>query len=254
MFEFRVLFVRTTQKMLDHRSLLVIHVALSLSMVLFGGLIFNHVTDDLAGIQSRMGAFYFLLIFFNFSSMSSMDLCIGERSLFIRETGAMHYEEFSYFLIKATLYTLLLRILPASLFASIFYWIMGLQASTTRFLLFSLTLVLFNVAAGAICLLVGVLSRRVGSTNLVPTVVLLVMLLFGGFLLTSQTMPSSVVWMKHLPIFSYAFEILMTNALKGLIMKFSSPVYLAVSIHGEVYLRTIGIEMTINTTTWQLTI
>ncbi|KAL3658794.1 hypothetical protein V7S43_016162 [Phytophthora oleae] len=240
--EIRVLFARTAQNILRHRSLLVLHIALSLSLALFGGLIFNHVTNDLAGFQNRMGAFYFILTFFGFASMSSMDLFIGERPIFLRETGAMYYGAFSYFLAKATLDTLLLRILPASLFASIFYWIMGLQATTGRFLMFSLTLVLFNVAAGAICLLVGVLSRRVGSANLGATVALLVMLLFGGFLLNSQTMPTSVGWLKHLSIFSYAFEILMTNELKGLILKFDAPGYPAVPVYGEVYLKTLGMD------------
>ncbi|UIZ22400.1 hypothetical protein KXD40_005058 [Peronospora effusa] len=240
--EIRVLFARTAQNIFRHRSLLVLHIALSFSLALFGGLIFNHVTNDLAGFQNRMGAFYFILTFFGFASMSSMDLFISERPIFLREAGAMYYGAFSYFLAKATLDTLLLRILPASLFASIFYWIMGLQASTARFLLFSLTLVLFNVAAGAICLLVGVLSRRVGSANLIATVVLLVMLLFGGFLLNSQTMPSSVGWLKHLSIFSYAFEILMTNELKGLILKFDAPGYPAVPVYGEVYLKTLGMD------------
>jgi len=240
--EIRVLFARTSQNILRHRSLLVLHVALSLSLALFGGLIFHHVTNDLAGFQNRMGAFYFILTFFGFASMSSMDLFIGERPIFLRETGAMYYGAFSYFLAKSTLDTLLLRVLPASLFASIFYWIMGLQATTGRFLLFSLTLVLFNVAAGAICLLVGVLSRRVGSANLGATVVLLVMLLFGGFLLNAQTMPASVGWLKHLSIFSYAFEILMTNELKGLIIKFDAPGYPAVPVYGEVYLKTLGMD------------
>uniref|UniRef100_M4BQM0 ABC transporter domain-containing protein n=1 Tax=Hyaloperonospora arabidopsidis (strain Emoy2) TaxID=559515 RepID=M4BQM0_HYAAE len=240
--EVRVLFVRTTQNILRDRSLLVLHIALSLSLALFGGLIFNHVTNDLAGFQNRMGAFYFILTFFGFASMSSMDLFIGERSIFLRETSAMYYGPFSYFLAKATLDTLLLRILPALIFASIFYGMMGLQASMTRFLMFSLTLVLFNVAAGAICLLVGVLSRRVGPANLGATVVLLVMLLFGGFLLNSQTMPTSVGWMKHLSIFSYAFEILMTNELKGLILEFDAPGYPAVPIYGEVYLKTLGMD------------
>ncbi|OWZ12092.1 ABC transporter [Phytophthora megakarya] len=240
--EIRVLFARTAQNILRHRSLLVLHIALGLSLALFGGLIFNDVTNDLAGFQNRMGAFYFILTFFGFASMSSMDLFIGERRIFLRETGAMYYGAFSYFLAKATLDTLLLRVLPASLFASIFYWIMGLQATTGRFMLFSLTLVLFNVAAGAICLLVGVLSRRVGSANLGATVILLVMLLFGGFLLNSHTMPMSVGWLKHLSIFSYAFEILMTNELKGLILKFDAPGYPAVPVYGEVYLKTLGMD------------
>ncbi|KAG2502451.1 hypothetical protein JM16_009796 [Phytophthora kernoviae] len=240
--EIRVLFGRTAQNILRHRSLLVLHIILSLALALFGGLIFNNVTNDLAGFQNRMGAFYFILTFFGFASMSSMDLFISERPIFLRETGAMYYGAFSYFLAKATLDTLLLRVLPASLFANIFYWIMGLQVTTGRFLLFLLTLVLFNVAAGSICLLVGVLSKRVGSANLGATVVLLIMLLFGGFLLNSQTMPSSVGWLQQLSIFNYAFEILMTNELKGMLMTFNAPGYPVVPVYGEVYLKTLDMD------------
>ncbi|KAG2796864.1 hypothetical protein PC129_g21277 [Phytophthora cactorum] len=244
MIEIRVLFTRTAQNILRHRSLLIQHVVLSLVLALFGGLIFNNVSDNLAGFQNRMGAFYFILTFFGFASMSSMDLFISERPIFLRETGAMYYGAFSYFLAKMTLDSLLLRVLPASIFACIFYWIMALQASADRFLLFWLTLVLFNVAAGAICALVGVLSRRVGSANLAATVVLLIMLLFGGFLLNSETMPGSVGWLKHLSIFGYAFEILMANELEGIVLSFDAPGYPAVPVFGEVYLKTLGMDYT----------
>ncbi|KUF77878.1 ATP-binding Cassette (ABC) Superfamily [Phytophthora nicotianae] len=244
MIQIRVLFTRTAQNIFRHRSLLVQHVVLSLVLALFGGLIFNNVSDNLAGFQNRMGAFYFILTFFGFASMSSMDLFISERPIFLRETGAMYYGAFSYFLAKMTLDSLLLRVLPASIFACIFYWIMALQASADRFLLFWLTLVLFNVAAGSICLLVGVLSRRVGSANLAATVVLLIMLLFGGFLLNSETMPDSVGWLKHLSIFGYAFEILMANELEGIVLSFDAPGYPAVPVYGEVYLKTLGMDYT----------
>jgi ATP-binding cassette subfamily G (WHITE) protein 2 len=244
MLEMRVLFARTAQNIFCHRSLLVQHVVLSLALALFGGLIFNNVSADLAGFQNRMGAFYFILTFFGFAIMSSMDLFISERPIFLRETGAMYHGAFSYFLAKTTLDSLLLRVLPAFIFGSIFYWIMALQASTERFLLFLMTLVLFNVAAGSICQLVGVLSRRVGSANLAATVVLLVMLLFGGFLLNADTMPSSVGWLKYLSIFGYAFEILMANELEGITLSFNAPGYPAVPVYGEVYLKTLGMDYT----------
>jgi ATP-binding cassette subfamily G (WHITE) protein 2 len=240
--EVRVLFWRTSQNILRHRSLLVLHVVLSLTLALCGGLIFNHVTNDLAGFQNRSGAFFFILTFFGFASMSSMDLFIAERAIFLRETGAMYYGAMPYFLAKASLDALLLRVLPATLFASIFYWIMGLQNKPSCFFMFMLTLVLFNVAAGAICVLVGVLSRRVGPANLAATVVFLIMLLFGGFLLNSQTMPAYVGWVKHFSIFSYAFEILMTNELKGLLLKFDAPGYPPVPVYGDVFLKTLGMD------------
>lgn len=126
--------------------------------------------------------------------------------------------------------------------ASIFYWIMGLQASLGHFALFLVTVVLFNVAAGSISIFVGVLSRRVGTANLLATVVFLVMLLFGGFLLNSQTMPPYVGWLKHFSIFSYAFEILMTNELKGLLLTFDAPGYPSVPVYGDVFLKTLGMD------------
>lgn len=242
--QLRVLFTRTALNICRHRSLLVQHVVLSLVLGLVGGLIFHNVTDNLAGFQNRMGAFFFILTFFGFASLSSMDLFIAERPIFLRETGAKYYNAWSYFVAKMTLDTLLLRVVPASVFACIFYWLMALQAAAARFLLFWVTLVLFNVAAGSISVLVGVLSTRVGSANLAATVVLLVMLLFGGFLLNAETMPASVAWLQHLSIFNYAFEILMVNELEGIVLSFDAPGYPAVPVYGEVYLRTLNMEAT----------
>ncbi|DBA04319.1 TPA: hypothetical protein N0F65_002081 [Lagenidium giganteum] len=240
--EIYVLFRRTGLNIFRHRSLLMLHLFLSVILGLFGGLIFNHVTNDLAGFQNRSGAFYFILTFFGFASLSSMDLFIAERPIFLRETGAMYYSAFSYFLAKAVLDTLLLRVLPATIFACIFYWIMGLQPTLEHFAMFIVTLILFNIAAGSISILIGVLCRTVGAANLSATVALLIMLLFGGFLLNSQTMPVYVAWLKHFSIFSYAFEILMTNELKGLLLKFDAPGYPSIPVYGDVFLKTLGME------------
>ena len=81
--------MRTTQNILRRSSLLVMHVALRLSLALFGRLIINHVTKNLAGLQNHMGAFYFILTFYGFAIIRSMDLFNGARSLFLRETGAV---------------------------------------------------------------------------------------------------------------------------------------------------------------------
>ncbi|TDH66999.1 hypothetical protein CCR75_009034 [Bremia lactucae] len=244
MLEIRVLSTRTALNLFRHRSLFIQHVTLSFVLALVTGLLFQNVSDNLAGFQNRMGAFFFILTFFGFASLSSMDLFISERPIFLRETGAKYYTAFSYFIAKTTLDTVLLRVVPASIFACIFYWLMALQAEASRFFLFWLTLVLFNIAAGSICGLVGVLSRQVGSANLAATVLLLLMLLFGGFLLNSATMPDSVAWLQHLSIFGYAFEILMTNELTGIILSFDAPGYPAIPVYGEVYLRTLGMEYT----------
>jgi ATP-binding cassette subfamily G (WHITE) protein 2 len=55
-------------------------------------------------------------------------------------------------------------------------------------------------------------------------------------------MPAYVGWVKHFSIFSYAFEILMTNELKGLLLKFDAPGYPPVPVYGDVFLKTLGMD------------
>lgn len=120
---------------------------------------------------------------------------------------------------------------------------MGLQATTYHFLLFLTTLVLFNIAAGSISICISIASKDVGSANLISTVLFLIMLLFGGFLLNIQSMPPNISWIRYLSIFNYAFEVLMTNELQGLILNFNAPGYPSIPIYGEEFLRTLGMNI-----------
>lgn len=243
-YEIQILFQRTGRNLIRHQSLFIMHTLLSLTLAIFGGAMFHHVTPDLAGFQNRSGAFYFMLTFFGFASCSSMDCFIQERVIFQRETRAGYYRVWPYYFSKVTLDTLVLRIFPALLFSSIFYFMMGLQSSTPEhFILFTLTLVLFNISAGAMCMCISICAPNVSVGNLVATVVLLIMLLFGGFLVNVQTMSKSISWLRHLSIFSYAFELLMTNELEGLLLKFDAPGYPSVPVMGDVFLKTLGMDV-----------
>ena len=119
---------------------------------------------------------------------------------------------------------------------------MGLQPTVNHFAVFLGTLILFNVAAGSISVCISVCAPTVGAANLIATVVFLIMLLFGGFLLNIQTMSKMIGWLRYLSIFSYAFEVLMTNELKGLIINFDAPGYPKVPIYGDEFLKTLGMD------------
>jgi ABC-type multidrug transport system permease subunit len=241
--ELQVLFLRTGRNLVRNKSLLVLHVVISMILALISGIIFTGLQLNLAGFQNRMGAMYFILTFFGFGSLSSMELFIAERALFVKESGARYYSALSYFLAKSMLDLATLRLLPAFLFAVIFYYIMGLNAPVDRFLLFTTTLMLYNVAAGSLSIFLSIVSKNVGIANLLATVVLLVMILFGGFLLNVQTMPAYVAWLQWFSIFKYAFEIMMTNELSGLLLTFDAPGYPSVPVYGEVFLQTLGFDL-----------
>ena len=82
--------------------------------------------------------------------------------------------------------------------------------------IFFLTLCLFNLAAGALSMVIAICSPSAGVANLITIVVLLISLLFGGFLANIDTVPVWLGWIRFLSIFYYAFEILFVNELQGL--------------------------------------
>ena len=66
---------------------------------------------------------------------------------------------------------------------SIVYPMVGLKPEWPLFLKFVLILVLFNLAAAAVCLFIGIIIKDGGVANLVGSLVMLFSLLFAGLLL-----------------------------------------------------------------------
>merc|ERR1712091_27025 len=87
--------------------------------------IFANVPDNLAGVQNRAGCLFFTLTFFAFGSMTSIDLFMSERAVFSREQRGKYYRVGTYFISKALLDGLLLRVMPAVLYGVIVYWLVG---------------------------------------------------------------------------------------------------------------------------------
>ena len=109
--ELNILFRRTMRNIVRCRSLLAMHIVISVIIGVCGGLIFQGVTPDLAGFQNRTGAIYFMLTFYAFASFSSIDLFIAERKIIMREAGTLIVKSYLVFSIDV-LYSLeLLRLI-----------------------------------------------------------------------------------------------------------------------------------------------
>ena len=76
-----------------------------------------------------------------------------------------------------------LRLIPPIIMGSIVYPMVGLNKEWPLFLKFILILVLFNLAAAAVCLFIGIVVKDGGVANLVGSLVMLFSLLFAGLLL-----------------------------------------------------------------------
>ncbi|KAJ3536534.1 hypothetical protein NM208_g6676 [Fusarium decemcellulare] len=209
--QFIILSQRTWKNLYRNPMLMLTHYAIAIVLAVFSGYLFYGLTDDIKGFQNRLGLFFFLLALFGFSTLTSLNVFATERLLFVRERANGYYSPATYFASKVLFDIIPLRIIPPIIMGSIIYPMTGLVADSTHFLNFVLVLVLFNMAAAAVCLFIGIVCKDGGVANLIGSLVMLFSLLFAGFLLNHDATPKGALWLQTLSIFHYGFESLIVN-------------------------------------------
>ncbi|KAH9945126.1 uncharacterized protein BXZ73DRAFT_38891 [Epithele typhae] len=214
--QFRILSGRAFKNLYRDPALLAAHYISSVAVAVICGFFFQHVTDDIAGFQNRLGVFFFTLALFGFSCLSSLNLFAGERILFIRERANGYYSSFTYFASKILFDILPLRVIPPIVFGGIIYAWIGLVPEIAIFWKFMLTLVLFNLTTASVILLLSIAFESTSVASLVGTLVMLFNLLFTGLLINRKSVPEAFQWLHNISFFHAAFEALSVNELRYL--------------------------------------
>ena len=209
--QFMILSERTWKNLYRDPMLMLTHYAIAIVLAVFSGYLFYGLTDDIPGFQNRLGLFFFLLALFGFSTLTSLNVFSAERLLFLRERANGYYSPATYFTAKVLFDIIPLRIVPPIIMGSIIYPMTGLVPDSVHFFKFMLVLILFNLAAAAVCLFIGILCKNGGVANLIGSLVMLFSLLFAGFLLNHDATPPGALWLQTLSIFHYGFESLIVN-------------------------------------------
>ncbi|KAK9416327.1 hypothetical protein SUNI508_01744 [Seiridium unicorne] len=209
--QFIILSGRTWKNLYRNPLLMLTHYAIAIILAVLSGYLFFHLTDDIPGFQNRLGLFFFLLALFGFSTLTSLNVFSAERLLFVRERANGYYSPFTYFAAKVLFDIVPLRIIPPIIMGIIIYPMTGLIPDGPHFFIFMLVLVLFNLAAAAICLFIGIVCKDSSVANLIGSLVMLFSLLFAGLLLNHDAIPKAAQWLQALSIFHYGFESLIVN-------------------------------------------
>lgn len=238
-----VLFWRALMDIIRNPTLLLLHWVMGLLMGLFGGCIFFGVGLDISGAQDRLGAIFFSLAFFAFTSLTTVDLIMNERRIVSREVRGGYYSPATYYVTKAVLDALLLRAIPVLLYSAPFYPMMGFIGGSNHIGLFLMVLATFAVAIGALSLAVAVGSSTPGQASLGMNIILLISLLVGGFFVNAASMPVWISWLRFVSPFFYAYAALTINEFSSLLLNFEVEGYTAVqNVRGTTFLDIVGIN------------
>ncbi|XP_065904844.1 broad substrate specificity ATP-binding cassette transporter ABCG2-like isoform X3 [Dysidea avara] len=187
----------------------------NIALGVFAGVIFYQLGDEENALLDRSGAIFFCMLCNLFTVATSLGLFVNERALFIHENSSGFYRVSSYFFSKIFGDLIPLRLLPVPFFSAIAYWMIGLQAEVGKFLLFMLGIFAQNMTAAG---LVYSISAAVGTfsvAQIIYIVLLVFAMIFGGFFVSLNTVPSWVTWLQWLSYFKYTYAILLENELEN---------------------------------------
>ena len=211
--QLRALLRRQARNVRRHPFLIALHFVATALAALGVGAVFFDAGRDTGGIQNRMGALFFILLYLTLMSLSSLPAWREDRLLFLRERAAGAYGTHAYFAAVAAFEVVVLRVVPPIFFTVFAYPMVGLHgfgradagaeasggpwedpggfmvpgmAALWRLARFTTTLVLANVAAAALCMCVGIVTPSNAVANLCGLGALLLSVLGGGFLLNEQ--------------------------------------------------------------------
>ncbi|KAK4129190.1 hypothetical protein N657DRAFT_639762 [Parathielavia appendiculata] len=239
--QFVLLSQRTWRNLYRNPMLMLTHYAIAILLAVFAGYLFYGLSMDIAGFQNRLGLFFFVLALFGFSTLTSLSVFSQERLLFVRERANGYYAPVTYFAAKVLFDIVPLRIIPPILLGGIVYPMTGLVAEVDKFLVFMLVLVLFNLAAAAICLFIGIVCKDGGVANLIGSLVMLFSLLFAGLLLNHNAIPKAALWLQWLSIFHYGFEALIVNEVTQLTL-IDHKIGIDITVPGAAILSSFGFD------------
>jgi ATP-binding cassette subfamily G (WHITE) protein 2 len=243
--QLRVLCGRLLRNAYRHPFLFWLHFVATLAVALCIGAVFRHAGVDTGGIQDRLGALFFMLLYLSFISLGSLPVWHEERLLFARERAAGAYGANAYFTAVVLFDILPLRVLPPLFFIAS-YALIGLRAGCLLCVArFTLVLMLASVTASSLCMAIGSFAPSNAVANVMGSIALLTAALFGGFLVQRDALPAGWRWLAMLSPINHAFEALAVNEFHGTDgFAFTSRVApdARVSVNGDQVLATFGFQ------------
>ncbi|KAL1188923.1 ABC transporter G family member 6 [Cardamine amara subsp. amara] len=162
------------------------------------------------GVQERLGFFAFAMSTTFYTCADALPVFLQERFIFMRETAYNAYRRSSYVL-SHSLVALPSLIILSLAFAAITFWGVGLDGGLMGFLFyFLIILAAFWAGSSFVTFLSGVVPHvMLGYTIVVA--ILAYFLLFSGFFINRDRIPSYWIWFHYISLVKYPYEAVLLN-------------------------------------------
>lgn len=192
------------------------HIGGAAVVSVFVGACFFQVKLNLGGFQNRVGSMFFIFIMILFMDLTALVGLANVRLLMMRERANSLYSPWSWVTSHLAFDLILLRAIPVIIIVSIVYWMVGLNHHASNFFLFMLIAILFSWTIAIYNMTISALVEDMGTTILLTSLFVLFNIFMAGFLMSLDSMPAAVRWLRWIAPAKYALEAVASNELKNL--------------------------------------
>ncbi|XP_054583514.1 broad substrate specificity ATP-binding cassette transporter ABCG2-like [Eptesicus fuscus] len=207
---------RSFKNLLGNPQASIAQIIVTIFLGLVIGAIFYDLKHNPAGIQNRAGVFFFLTTNQCFSSISSVELFVVEKKIFIHEYISGYYRVSSYFFGKLLSDLLPMRMIPSIIFTCTIYFLLGLKPKAEAFFIMMFSLIMVAYAASSMALAIAAGQSVVSIATLLMTISFVFMMMFSGLLVNLRTVVPWLSWLQYLSIPRYGYAALQHNEFLGL--------------------------------------
>jgi energy-coupling factor transporter ATP-binding protein EcfA2 len=169
--------------------------------------LFAGVKNDAAGIQNRLGCFFFLCLNLTFGIIGpNIGKFPDQKRIIKRERAAGSYRSSSAFLSKIAS-SIPLIIIGNLILAVPVYWAVGLAATARQFFIFLLIVFVHSNTANNLGFLIGASVPNATVGQIVMPLIIIVFMLFGGLLINLDSITIVLRWIQWISLISHTYKV-----------------------------------------------
>lgn len=204
--QFNLLLKRSFINTLREPSLLKSRTIQAFGIAVLAGLIWLRLNYTQAGAQDRVSSLFFIFTSATFGALNGPTFVFpSERAVFFREKSSNMYSTGIYYLSKYLTELPINVILPV-ISTTILYWMIGFNNSPIPWLILTAFTILLNITGNALGMALSCSILNTGIVIKIQPLIILPLMLFGGFFLNSSSVPNYFIWLEYLSFIRYAFR------------------------------------------------